>query len=154
MVSLSIGEAFAVPAPVLVVHDDAETRDVALAALRSAGLEAVALADPMVALDAIEADSRVRVLVTSTTFPAGKPNGVALGRMLKAKRHPLKVAFIASLEEDQPLRKGWERHSPWRLIVSAQLTAHSKLRRDGTEKVSTINEVDTTDERALKPIET
>src|SRR5579859_5797755 len=105
MVSLSIGEAFAVPAPVLVVHDDAETRDVALAALRSAGLEAVALADPMVALDAIEADSRVRVLVTSTTFPAGKPNGVALGRMLKAKRHPLKVVFIASLE-DQPLTEG------------------------------------------------
>jgi hypothetical protein len=40
------------------------------------------------------------------------------------------------------------------LTVSAQLTAHSMFRRDGTEKVSTINEVDTTDERALKPFET
>jgi hypothetical protein len=39
-------------------------------------------------------------------------------------------------------------------IVSAQLTAHSMLRRDGTEMVSTINEVDTTDERSLKPFET
>jgi hypothetical protein len=38
--------------------------------------------------------------------------------------------------------------------VSAQLTAHSMLRRDGTEMVSTINEVDTTDERSLKPFET
>jgi hypothetical protein len=38
--------------------------------------------------------------------------------------------------------------------VSAQLTAHSMLRRDGTEMVSTINEVDTTDEQSLKPFET
>ena len=41
-----------------------------------------------------------------------------------------------------------------RKIVSAQLTAHSMLRRDGTEMVSTIDEVDTTDERSLKPFET
>jgi DNA-binding NtrC family response regulator len=94
-----------VPAPVLVVHDDPDTRALALAALRAAGLEAVAFADPMVALDAIEADSRVRVLVTSTTFPAGKPNGVALGRMLKLKRRALKVIFIASLE-DHPFTEG------------------------------------------------
>ena len=39
-------------------------------------------------------------------------------------------------------------------IVSAQLTAHSMLRRDGTEMVSTIKEVDTIDERSLKPFET
>ncbi len=37
--------------------------------------------------------------------------------------------------------------------VSAQFTAHSMLRRDGTGMVSTINEVDTTDERSLKPFE-
>ena len=41
-----------------------------------------------------------------------------------------------------------------RYFVSAQLTAHSMLRRDGTGMVSTINEVDTTDERSLKPFET
>ena len=37
--------------------------------------------------------------------------------------------------------------------VSAQFTAHSILRRDGAGMVSTINEVDTTDERSLKPFE-
>jgi hypothetical protein len=46
-------------------------------------------------------------------------------------------------------KPGWVRSS-----ASAQLTAHSMLRRDGTEMVSTINEVDTTDERSLKPFET
>jgi DNA-binding NtrC family response regulator len=74
------------PAPVLVVHDDPDTRVLALAALRTVGLEVVAFADPMAALDAIETDSSVRVLVTSVSFPTGKPNGVALGRMVKVKR--------------------------------------------------------------------
>ena len=41
-----------------------------------------------------------------------------------------------------------------RYFVSAQLTAHSMLRRDGTGMVSTIKEVDTIDERSLKPFET
>jgi hypothetical protein len=41
-----------------------------------------------------------------------------------------------------------------RYYVSAQLTAHSKFRRDGAGMVSTMNEVDTIDERSLKPIET
>jgi hypothetical protein len=40
------------------------------------------------------------------------------------------------------------------LNVSAKLTAHSMLRRDRTGMVSTIDEVDTTDERSLKPFET
>jgi hypothetical protein len=48
-------------------------------------------------------------------------------------------------------RDDGDRH---RCIVSAQLTAHSKLRRDGTGMVSTIEEVDTIDERCLKPFET
>ena len=39
--------------------------------------------------------------------------------------------------------------------IRAAATYHnSMLRRDGTGMVSTINEVDTTDERSLKPFET
>jgi DNA-binding NtrC family response regulator len=87
------------PAPVLVVHDDPNTRDLALSTLRAAGHEVVAFADPIVALIAIEADSRVRVLVTSMTFPAGKPNGVSLGRMVRVKRPGIKVVYIAALED-------------------------------------------------------
>jgi hypothetical protein len=52
------------------------------------------------------------------------------------------------------VRRRLVQRSRSRLIVSAQLTAHSMLRRDGTEMVSTIDEVDTTDERSLKPFET
>ena len=41
------------PAPVLVVHDEQNTRELAVAALRDAFLEVVGFDDPLKALDAI-----------------------------------------------------------------------------------------------------
>jgi hypothetical protein len=58
------------PAPVLVVHDEADTCDLAVAALIAAGLKAVGFHEPT-ALAAIETDTRVRVLVTRVDFAAG-----------------------------------------------------------------------------------
>lgn len=89
------------PAPVLVVHDETGTRELALEALRAAGLHVVGFGDPMEALAAIEADSRVRVLVTRINFGAGKLNGLALARMLLAKRRGVKTVFIARAEYEQ-----------------------------------------------------
>jgi DNA-binding NtrC family response regulator len=82
------------PAPVIVVHDGIGTRALALEALRAAGLEAIGFSSPMEALDAIEADSRVRVLVTRINFGEGKLNGLALGRMLLTKRLGVKTVFV------------------------------------------------------------
>ena len=50
------------------------------------------------ALDAIEASSRVRVLVTRVAFSAGKLNGVALSRKVRMKRPGTKVVFVARAE--------------------------------------------------------
>ena len=86
------------PAPVLVVHNEQETRDLAVTALRAAFLEAIGFDDPMAALDAMEADSRVRVLVTRVEFGPGKPHGVALARMVRVKRPGTKVVFVARAE--------------------------------------------------------
>jgi DNA-binding NtrC family response regulator len=83
------------PTPVLVAHDDKATRDLALAALSVAGIEAVGFEDPIAALDAIETNSRVRVLVTRVDFGSGKLNGVALARMLRVKRPGAKILFLA-----------------------------------------------------------
>jgi DNA-binding NtrC family response regulator len=83
------------PAPVLVAHDDKATRDLAVATLSAAGIETVGFEDPIAALNAIEADSRVRVLVTRVDFGSGKLNGVALARMLRVKRPGAKVVFVA-----------------------------------------------------------
>ena len=44
------------PAPVLVVHDEQDVRELAVSALRAAFLEVVGFADPIAALDVIETD--------------------------------------------------------------------------------------------------
>jgi len=46
-------------------------------------------------LDAIEASSCVRVLVTRVDFGPGRPNGIALARMIRVKRPGTKVVFVA-----------------------------------------------------------
>jgi DNA-binding LytR/AlgR family response regulator len=81
------------PAPVIVAHDDKATRELAVAALIAVGFH-----DLMAALDAVEDDSRVRVLVARIDFGAGKLNGVALARMLKLKRPDVKIVFLALTE--------------------------------------------------------
>ena len=86
------------PAPVIVVHPDLNTRDLALAILRNAGLEAAGFEDPIVALDTVEADGRSRVLVTAVNFGSGKLNGAALVRMLKYKRGAIQAVFLAGPE--------------------------------------------------------
>jgi DNA-binding NtrC family response regulator len=87
------------PAPVIVIHDDTDTRELAVSALRAAGLEVVGFDDPMKVLNAIEADTRVRVLVSSVDFGPGKLNGVALARMLKVKRRDIEAVFVAPLAD-------------------------------------------------------
>ena len=86
------------PAAVLVVHNERDTRDLAVTALRAAFLEAVGFENRMAALDAMEANSRVRVLVTRVDFGPGKPNGIALARMVRVKRPSTKVVFVAREE--------------------------------------------------------
>jgi hypothetical protein len=54
----------------------------------------------MAALDAIEVGSRLRVLVTRVDFGPGKPNGIALARMVRVKRPGTKVVFVAWISED------------------------------------------------------
>jgi DNA-binding NtrC family response regulator len=93
------------PAAVLVVHDEQSARELAVTALRAAFLEVVGFADPMTALDAIEASSRVRVLITRVVLGPGKPNGVALARMVRVKRPSTKVVFVAR-EENAPHTEG------------------------------------------------
>jgi DNA-binding NtrC family response regulator len=51
------------PAPIIVVHDELATRELAVNALRAAGLHAVGFDEPMKALAAVESDTSVRVLI-------------------------------------------------------------------------------------------
>ena len=87
------------PAAVLVVHNEPNTRELAVTALRAAFLDVIGFDDPMAALNAIEDDTRIRVLVTRVAFGAGKLNGVALARMVRVKRPGTKVVFVARAEK-------------------------------------------------------
>jgi CheY-like chemotaxis protein len=84
------------PAAVLVVHDERSTRELAVSVLRAAFLDAVEFADPIAALEAIEANSHVRVLVTRVMFGPNKLDGIALARMVRFRRPGTKVVFVAA----------------------------------------------------------
>jgi hypothetical protein len=70
--------------------------------------------------------------------------------VVRTKNHPmLPFSTHCQVSAGSPLQFSLGMHS----IVSAQLGAHSKMGRGGTVMVSTINEVDTMDERSLELFE-
>jgi DNA-binding NtrC family response regulator len=80
-------------ANVVIVHDEAVFLDQAATALRHAGFNVVAFADPIDALSAVEAGQPIDVLVTRVTFPEGRPHGVSLALVLRRKYPGLRVVF-------------------------------------------------------------
>jgi hypothetical protein len=62
------------PARIVVVLNEQEIAEEAASALRAQGQDALALVDPMTALEALEGAERIEVLVTCLDFAAGKPN--------------------------------------------------------------------------------
>jgi DNA-binding NtrC family response regulator len=81
-------------ANIAIVHNEPAFLDRATAALLHAGFNVAAFADPIEALNGIEAAEDVDGLVTRVTFPEGKPHGVSLALMLRAKHRRLKVVFV------------------------------------------------------------
>jgi hypothetical protein len=65
---------------VLIVHDDATTRELVVASLITGGLLAVGFHEPVAASDAIETGSAFACWSSAWLF------GVALARMLRLKR--------------------------------------------------------------------
>jgi DNA-binding NtrC family response regulator len=88
-----------VPAPVVVVHQQPDTQQMLMSTVRAVGYEVAGFADPLKALDAIEAGSRARVLVTRLDFGPGKLNGIALARMIRHKRLGVQVVFVGRAEK-------------------------------------------------------
>ena len=89
------------PARVVVVLNEPEIAEEVASALRAQGQDALALVDPMTALERLEMPERLEVLITGVDFAPGKPNGIALGRMARLKRPGICVLFIgpADLEK-------------------------------------------------------
>ena len=86
------------PARVVVVHDEPELLADLEAAIRLAGHDVAAFVDPMIALNTLDADHHIEVLITRVQFRSGKPNGIALARMARVKYPSIQVIFTAHPE--------------------------------------------------------
>jgi DNA-binding NtrC family response regulator len=85
-------------ANIAIVYDEPAFLARAATALRHAGFNSVVFADPIEALNGIEADQRIDALVTRVTFPVGMPHGISLALMLRTKYPTLRVVFVARSE--------------------------------------------------------
>jgi CheY-like chemotaxis protein len=63
------------PARIVVVLNSPELADATVSALTDDGYDALAVHDSMAALDLLEQAKDIELLVTSTDFSEGKPNG-------------------------------------------------------------------------------
>ena len=86
------------PAHIVVVHDEQEFIDHAVAALRFAGHDVVGFRNSIAALNALDSPEHVELLITRIRFPAGQPHGLSLALVLKRKRRDLKILFTAEPE--------------------------------------------------------
>ena len=92
------------PAPVVVIFDDLAVRQQIANAMREASIDAVSFADPMRALDAIEASGQARVVVTRIDFGTGRLNGIALARMVRLKQPTVEVVFVGRPQDAEHIK--------------------------------------------------
>src|SRR6478752_6068605 len=97
------------PARIVVVLNEPEIAEEAASALGAQGQDALALVDPMTALEALEGAERIEVLVTGLDFAPGKPNGIALGRMARLKRRA-SASCSSAPQTSKNSQKAWHLH--------------------------------------------
>jgi DNA-binding NtrC family response regulator len=84
------------PARIVIVHDDPETREPLAEALTLAGLDVAKFHDATTALEALREARTVEVLITRVRFGRGKPHGLALVIHTRKRRPDVKVIFAGS----------------------------------------------------------
>jgi CheY-like chemotaxis protein len=85
------------PAHILLVDDDEGFRYATAKALRTVGFEVVDVPDYRGALETLESDQPVHVLVTDILMP-DRIHGFALARMARMRRPELKVLYLTAYD--------------------------------------------------------
>jgi DNA-binding response OmpR family regulator len=96
-----------VPSQIVLVHDDPEFSLQISDALQAEGLSVTAFADPMDALALMDQPNSFLLLISRIQFSHGKPNGVALSRLIKYRR-AVKVLFVTRQENQVHIDDGDE----------------------------------------------
>jgi len=89
---------------ILIVDDDAFYRDLVLWILEDAGFQVTAAEDFSTAIKVIEGDQRVHLLLADVQMPIGTPNGVAISRMARLRRHKLPIIYMTGFYDPARLR--------------------------------------------------
>ena len=118
---------------ILVVDDDLQFRAVVGRILENAGFHVSAAADFSAAIKIIEGNQRVHLLLTDVGMPAGTPNGVAIGRMARFRRHRLPIVYMTGSYDTAEL-SAVEPHVP---VLRKPFTIRELLK---TVDVALINE--------------
>jgi DNA-binding response OmpR family regulator len=84
-----------VPARIAVVHDDPTFRDPLADSLRATGVDVATFVDSMAAWGALDAATRIEILVTRIDFGLNQPHGVALAQSARIRCPGLRVLFAA-----------------------------------------------------------
>ena len=84
---------------ILVVDDDLQYRTLVVRSLGKAGFHVSAAEDFFAAIKIIEGNQHVHLLLTDVRMPAGTPNGVAIGRMARFRRHRLPIVYMTGSYE-------------------------------------------------------
>jgi hypothetical protein len=79
----------------------------------------------MRALDALDAASTVDLLITRVKYAPGKPNGVALARITRAKRPNIRILFMAVPESVEHIA-GWGEYISLPAATADAVTAAQK----------------------------
>jgi CheY-like chemotaxis protein len=91
---------------ILLVEDDEVFRDATAAVLRSAGYGVQTAPDYRLALEILEGDERIDLLLTDVVMP-DRVNGLALSRMARMRRLDLRVIYMSGYDipgfEDEAL---------------------------------------------------
>jgi CheY-like chemotaxis protein len=94
-----------VPTSIVLVHDVAEFVEHTATALRAVGYTVTTFSNTMTAIDAMESEQPIDILITRVNFAPGQPNGVAFALMARVRRPGLNVLFVG-LPERLPYTEG------------------------------------------------
>ena len=86
-------------ARILLVEDDSAFAYTVARFLSADGHEVLTCDGPIEALEALESDRPIDLLVTDVNLAQGMPHGFSLGRMAKLRRAGLPVVFITGFPE-------------------------------------------------------
>ena len=115
------------PARVVIVHDDPDTREPLAEALTLAGHELAKFHDALVALEALRQARTVEVLITRVRFGRGKPHGLALVIHARKRRPDVKVIFVGSPSSRQAVKYSAHGFAPTPINVSEALTTVERV---------------------------